>query len=186
MKKYKLGISLKILLGLIVLVQFIHQYKFARLKPIEVYNSTYTFNVQEDTLYNYVIEDLRKNEGLELNAYSCPAGQLTIGYGHIIKKNERFINFDTADAEFLLRYDFEQCMQLVPEHLALNKKLAIAHFIYSIGITKYNKSSVKFEVDNGLPIISILKYTKYKKRGSYVNSSNLARSREFEYNLYNL
>lgn len=186
MKKYKLGTTIKLLLMLIICVQFIYIYKIYNLKLTTVYKTTYNFNVEKDTLYDYVIEDLRKSEGLKLKIYKCPANHLSIGYGHIIKPHESFINFDTSDAEFILKYDFEQCMQLVPQHLTLNKKLAIAHFIYSIGGTKYNKSSVKVEVDKGLPIISIIKYTKYKHEGKYKTSPNLLKGRMFEYYLYTL
>jgi GH24 family phage-related lysozyme (muramidase) len=142
------------------------------------------YNVK-DTLYDYTLEDIRKNEGLKLKLYRCPSNQLTIGYGHSVLKHEKFINFDSLQAEILLRYDFEKCYRLTDTSLKYNQRLAIAHFIYGLGYTKYNKSSLKQDIKNNKYIAnSLLQYIKYKHKGTYKSSKNLYNARLFELNLY--
>jgi lysozyme len=51
------------------------------------------------------IEIIKKYEGLELKPYKCPAGYNTIGYGHVIRKNEKFTHISKQKAESLLISD---------------------------------------------------------------------------------
>jgi lysozyme len=60
-----------------------------------------------------LIDQLKFEEGLRLNAYRCPAGKLTIGYGHNLEANpylegNRIPQGITADeAEVILHIDLD-------------------------------------------------------------------------------
>ncbi|MDD2978221.1 MAG: lysozyme, partial [Aquabacterium sp.] len=54
------------------------------------------------------LELIRSFEKFEPKAYICPAGKLTIGYGHVIKASEPHLRSKTltqGEAEALLRDD---------------------------------------------------------------------------------
>lgn len=51
--------------------------------------------------WTQVISNLKKHEGLSLTLYKCPAGKLTIGYGHNIED----IGITEDVAELLLQQD---------------------------------------------------------------------------------
>ena len=58
------------------------------------------------------IELIKKFEGCNLNAYYCPSGVLTIGYGHTANvKNNQVITQE--EAERLLKEDLKECEHLV-------------------------------------------------------------------------
>ena len=164
---------------------------------INIIGLLFTTKVKEKTIYkvkhievkfdyyDYVIEFIKKHEGLILEPYKCPAGKVTIGYGHIIKRGEYFTKITGLEAELILRNDFDNCFKLTSENLSINKRFAIAHFIYSFGSTKYNKSTLKKLMENGEYIGNeIIKWCNYKSKGNYIKSDNLLRGRLFELELY--
>lgn len=61
-----------------------------------------------------LIDQLKYEEGLRLNAYICPAGYLTIGYGHNLEAMPRFNGtpiahtIDKALAKELLIFDLQR------------------------------------------------------------------------------
>jgi Phage-related lysozyme (muraminidase) len=48
---------------------------------------------------------IKLHEGLRLQPYLCPAGAWTIGYGHKIRKHEKFTRLTIDQAERLLDRD---------------------------------------------------------------------------------
>jgi len=54
------------------------------------------------------IDIIKKFEGCKLKAYLCPAGKLTIGYGHVISPHEQFNSPITEkDADRILENDLK-------------------------------------------------------------------------------
>lgn len=51
---------------------------------------------------------LKKLEGFKTKPYRCPAGKLTIGYGHVILPNESFTEVTLDEANRLLKEDIEK------------------------------------------------------------------------------
>ncbi|MEI6639088.1 MAG: lysozyme [Chlorobium sp.] len=58
---------------------------------------------------------IRKHEGLRLEAYVCPGGKLTIGYGHTGDDVKSGLKIDNSKAEALLLKDVERFEKSVNE-----------------------------------------------------------------------
>jgi lysozyme len=90
--------------------------------------------------------DLIKSfEGLQLNAYVCPAGKLTIGYGHT-STVKPYQKITIGEAEHLLRLDcviFEAAInKLVKVPLNENQYAALVSFTYNVGISAFKSSTL--------------------------------------------
>lgn len=88
---------------------------------------------------------IKSFEGLQLNAYKCPAGIWTVGYGHTygVAPGMRV----TADeAEMFLRSDLESVCQTVRD--AVQTPLtdpqfdAVVSFVFNVGATAFRKSTM--------------------------------------------
>ena len=86
-------------------------------------------------------ELVKKNEGLRLRLYKCPAGKLTIGYGHNIEDN----GINNACAEFIFNEDLSNCIRVAEEifgktffgNLKDNAKVVIVDMLFNLGSTKF-------------------------------------------------
>ena len=87
---------------------------------------------------------IKRFEGFSARPYTCPAGKLTIGYGHVIKPAENLTKINTEQAETLLRGDVgiaEACIKKnVKIELSQNEFDALTSFIYNIGSQAFEKS----------------------------------------------
>ena len=147
---------------------------------------TYLIQEENKKMYNEVIESLKRNEGLVLYPYLCPSNHLTIGYGHLIKRGERYTRITKKEADNLLKSDFDKRLNLVDTALSYNKRLALAHFVYNLGIGNYLRSNLHKKVKAGKPIDKeIVKWCYYQRNGKFVQSNWLLQSRKFELKLYN-
>jgi lysozyme len=98
----------------------------------------------------------RRFEGKRLKAYFCPAGVLTIGFGHTGTDVKKGMVITNEQAEALLRADAEifvrAAMKLSPV-LALpwhaDRLAAIADFNFNLGSTRYKASTLKRCIDRG-------------------------------------
>ena len=88
---------------------------------------------------------IKSFEGLQLNAYKCPAGIWTVGYGHTygVAPGMRV----TADeAEMFLRSDLESVCQTVRD--AVQTPLtdpqfdAVVSFVFNVGAAAFRKSTM--------------------------------------------
>ena len=90
------------------------------------------------------IEFIKAHEGLRLDAYLCPAGVPTIGYGHTYNvkigdritagQSERFLIGDLIVAETEInRYGFD---------LTQNQFDALVSFVYNIGAGNFRSSTL--------------------------------------------
>ena len=98
------------------------------------------------------IKLVQKFEGLKLDAYTCPAGIWTIGYGHTkgVKKGDKITE---ADAEKILAQDLAQCgeqiEQCVNAPLNDNQFAALASFVFNAGIGSLKVSTLLRRLNNG-------------------------------------
>lgn len=80
----------------------------------------------------------RKYEGLRLKPYKCPAGKLTIGYGHNLEDN----GITAEQAEQMLKQDMEyadlECYASIPEYGYLNdaRKFVLLDMCFNMGINR--------------------------------------------------
>ncbi len=95
---------------------------------------------------------IRKFEGLRLKAYVCPAGKLTIGYGHTkgVKQGQRITE---AEADDLLLQDVQQFADGVKKAVTVpineNQFGALVSFAFNIGLSAFRKSSLLKKLNAG-------------------------------------
>jgi lysozyme len=92
-------------------------------------------------------------EGLRLTPYECPGGYKTIGYGHVLSKEEAsFIGEITEDqAEDFLFRDIEKVnrslKRLVTIRLHQNQWDALASFVFNLGAGAFQRSALRRTVN---------------------------------------
>lgn len=83
------------------------------------------------------IDLVKSFEGLKLEAYRCPAGVWTIGYGHTGADVKPGLKIAEQDAEQLLQNDLNQCgiavEKLVKVALTDNQFAALVSFAFNAG-----------------------------------------------------
>lgn len=89
---------------------------------------------------------IKKYESFSAKPYVCPAGELTIGYGHVIKDHENIKHLTPEQADELLIKDIsvfeEEVRPLIEIDLNENQYAAIIAFVYNIGITQFRSSTL--------------------------------------------
>ena len=91
--------------------------------------------------------DLIKHfEGLRLESYLCPAGKLTIGYGHTGSDVRPNMKITEMQADKLLADDFLQAeadvAKLVKVPLTENQLDALASFVFNLGVGNFYQSTL--------------------------------------------
>jgi lysozyme len=141
--------------------------------------------------YERTIRAIKKQEGFASGKpYICPAGYPTIGYGHLIKEGESFAELSEKQADSLLRVDFNKSLVAVESSIKLegNKKLAIAHFVFTKGIGAFNKSELRQKIINGEKIDEeLIKHCYYiNQNGERIKSQHALNIRKWELRMFNL
>lgn len=130
---------------------------------------------------------IKEYEGLRLEAYLCPAGVWTIGWGHAkgVKQGDRI---DTSTAEKYLKEDIEEAERgiekLVKVKLNDNQFSAIVSFVFNLGTGNFQKSTLLrvINTDPYSPNVAV-----QFRRWVYADgkiSQGLIRRREAEVKLY--
>jgi lysozyme len=99
---------------------------------------------------------IKKFEGFSPTVYICPAGYPTIGYGHVVKlqERERFAGGITAEqAEALLRQDVQTAeravLRLITVPLKDGQFDALVSFIFNLGAGALQRSTLRRKVNSG-------------------------------------
>jgi lysozyme len=101
------------------------------------------------------ISIIRKHEGLRLNAYLCPAGVWTIGWGNTFYENGSkvkqgdVITRERADALLLMIVNkFRNEMRpLITKPLTVNQESALVSFVYNVGVNALRRSTLLKKVN---------------------------------------
>lgn len=133
------------------------------------------------------LEVLKRFEGLQLKAYFCPAGVLTIGYGSTGPHVKMGMEITPAEAEKLLLDDvarFESAVnRLVKVPLTQGQFDALVCFSYNIGIGAFEKSTLLSVLNMGRYGEVISQFKRWNKvKGHVVNG--LVNRREAEIGLW--
>jgi lysozyme len=95
--------------------------------------------------------DLKNEEGLRLTAYYCPAGKLTVGYGHRLFTaemqtitKERAEQYFIDDVNRVLTELWFECKTLTQHQVD-----ALVSFIFNIGIGAWRGSTARRDLLNG-------------------------------------
>lgn len=136
---------------------------------------------------------LKEYESLQLNAYICPAGILTIGWGHTGLVDGKKITLGMTITKEKAQELFEQDIATVESPLfkeVFASKLkqgqwdALVSFIYNVGWGNFNKSTLKKRIledvnHTGIPA----QFRRWNKGGGKV-LQGLVKRREWEISLY--
>jgi len=133
------------------------------------------------------IELIKKYEGLRLNVYKCPAGKLTIGYGHTGDDVKPGMSINKEMAELLLKQDlrvFEKAInELVKVPINQNQFDALVSLAYNIGIGNFKKSTL-LKLLNENKILEageeFMKWTKARQPGGLKELPGLVKRRAEE------
>ena len=136
------------------------------------------------------LELIKLFEGLRLKAYKCPAGVLTIGYGHTGKDVKPGMVITEEQAEELLRQDLERFEEgvenLVEVELNENQFSALVSLAYNIGLGNFKRSTLLKLINKGNQNELEAVHSQFKRwvwAGSQI-LPGLQRRREAEFDLY--
>lgn len=127
------------------------------------------------------IDLIKSFEGCRLDAYTCPAGKLTIGYGHTGADVTQGMKISQAQADAYLIADlkrFEKAVEKTGLDLTQNEFDALVSFAYNCG-----EGSMRKLVNNRTLIEIAAKIPSYNKAGGKV-VNGLTRRRKEEQALF--
>lgn len=131
---------------------------------------------------------LRQLEGLRLQPYYCPAGRITVGYGHVILPHEWDLRAGVTEdqAEALLLCDLAWAMyaaRRVGRVLREGQEVALCSLIYNIGRSAWDASSIKRLVVAGDDAGAAAEFDRWVKVGGAV-SAGLVNRRAVEKSIF--
>ena len=88
-----------------------------------------------------LIKQIKEHEGLVLKPYKCPAGKLTIGYGHNLEDN----GLSQSACEYILIEDIEEAKKNLYavftkdffDTLKDNQKIALIDMMFNLGLSRF-------------------------------------------------
>ena len=88
-----------------------------------------------------LLDQIKEHEGLKLFPYKCPAGRLTIGYGHNLQDN----GLSKSACEYILYDDIDEAKRNLRtifgneffESLKDSKKIALIDMMFNLGMIKF-------------------------------------------------
>ncbi len=97
-------------------------------------------------------EFLKSFEGFEAQAYRCPGGYQTIGYGHVIRKGEDYASaLSLFEAERLLRQDATIAENAVRRFIDVNLRQkqfdALVSFTFNLGSGALQRSTLRRKIN---------------------------------------
>lgn len=132
---------------------------------------------------------IKKYEGFSATPYFCPAGKLTIGYGHAIISGEKFpaCGISPEMAEKLLKQDIiiaeSAINRLVMVELLQNQFDALVSFVYNTGVKAFEKSSLLRLLNENKPEAAAGEFSRWIFAGG-VAQNGLIRRRAAEKELF--
>lgn len=100
------------------------------------------------------VELIKSFEGFAPLEYTCVAGKRTIGYGHVLGPEEKYVcGVCEREAEQLLKQDLDiaekAVEKLVEVPLSDCQKDALVSFVFNVGIRAFQKSTLLKELNAG-------------------------------------
>ncbi|MDX1949945.1 MAG: lysozyme [Rickettsiales bacterium] len=112
-------------------------------------------------------------EGFSAEIYKCPAGLPTIGYGHVVLKNEKFETPISKEfAEELLISDClkfqKQILRLIKIPLKTNQFEALLSFTFNLGSGALQRSTLRQKINRGEIISAADEFLKWIYAGGRI------------------
>ena len=92
---------------------------------------------------------IKESEGLRLKAYKCPAGVLSVGYGHTGKDVVAGMEISESRAVALLKQDLrvaEVYLNSLGINFSQNAFDSLCSFIYNLGVGAFSKSTLRKKI----------------------------------------
>lgn len=136
---------------------------------------------------NKGLELIKHFEGCELEAYKCPAGVWTIGYGHTKGVEEGDV-WSESHADHMLEVELEEYENYVNTAvevpLSQNQFDALVSWVYNLGPTNFNSSTMLKVLNAGDYSEVGNQMLRWNKAGGKV-LEGLTRRRQAEADLFN-
>lgn len=122
---------------------------------------------------------IKRFEGCELKAYICPAGILTVGYGHTGPEVHVGLMIDqrTADA-YLLKdatHAGDAINEMVKVPLSQSQFDALVSFVFNVGAKAFQKSTMLRKLNAGDYLGAAMEFPKWRNGGGRVLDGLVAR-----------
>jgi len=137
------------------------------------------------------VDLIKQFESFQGTAYYCPAGKLTIGYGHRIRKGENLNTISKAEALNLLKSDLQvyesDVTSVITRPMSANEFAAMVSLCYNIGGANFAKSSVVRQFNAGrkqAAADAFLRWNKAHTSQGFVALAGLSRRRREERELF--
>ncbi|MDD4986087.1 MAG: lysozyme [Dehalococcoidales bacterium] len=125
-------------------------------------------------------------EGLFLTAYFCAAGYLTIGWGHLVKKDEPK-SITKERAEVYLSQDVQAAeravLRLIKVPLSDAQFSALVSFVYNLGAGALQRSTLRSKLNRGEYVDASGEFRKWVWAGGK-KLNGLIRRREAERRMF--
>jgi lysozyme len=99
------------------------------------------------------IDIIKHFEGFYAKPYVCPAGYLTIGWGHVILRNESFSEINQEQAEDVLKMDVVKSevsvCRLISVPLQDHHYDALVSFCFNLGGGALQRSTLRAKINRG-------------------------------------
>jgi len=114
---------------------------------------------QDESDLEPALDLIRQFEGSRLEAYLCPVGVWTIGYGHTGPNVKPGLKITQADAEALLLSDIDRFARAVDTwikvKLSNNQRCALISFTFNVGIGALQESTLRKRLNNGEDAVKV-------------------------------
>lgn len=136
---------------------------------------------------SHAAEFVAQFEGLSLKAYRCPAGILTIGYGHTgsdVFEGQAITKDEALDLlADDLRKHFDAIKRMITVEVTENQCIALLSFAFNVGATNFQRSSVRKNLNRGAPLQAAESFLLWNRAGGKV-LPGLTRRRNAERRLF--
>ena len=99
------------------------------------------------------IKFIKSFESYSSQIYICPAGYRTIGYGHLLKDDEKFQHLTKAEAEDLLEHDLFSAqiavLRLIHNDLEQHQFDMLVSFTFNLGAGALQRSTLRSKFNRG-------------------------------------
>lgn len=132
---------------------------------------------------------VKRFEGCKLQAYKCPAGVWTIGWGSTGPDVSEGSKWTQQQADARLEADLDKFMAGVLRYSPVlndhpNRLAAVTSFAYNLGLGNYQKSTLRKHIDANKWDDAAKEFPKWNRAGGKV-LAGLTRRREAEQDLFN-